>query len=278
MYVSCSGLVMVQSDYPTVEDALAKMQELGFAALDLDIFENWQHVNPSVLAASEGEVQSLIRTVVASGMKVSSFNCSPSKSLLDPDPNSLAQYKREIAVLLDMAEKLDCPNITLQPGGNREGRSGAEVLGTLKANLTVVGRLAEGRNVTVSIENHANTVVEKPEVALVLIKELWPAVGITYDPSHMTLQDIPLPDSECLLDYTVHAHARNASSAKMQDTMQDGTVDFEWLIPALKAHGYDGGISIEYFNGFDADFTSTRALKERLVQLGVDAEPGISES
>jgi sugar phosphate isomerase/epimerase len=82
--------------------------------------------------------------------------------------------------------------------------------------------------------------------------------------------DIPLRRTEGLLDYTVHVHVRNASLGKMQDTMANGNMDIEWLVSALKAHGYEGALSIEYFRDFDSDFVSTLALQRLLVELGVE--------
>ena len=44
MYVSCSCLVCAKEDYPTVGQTLAAIRRLGFRAVDLDCFENWQHL------------------------------------------------------------------------------------------------------------------------------------------------------------------------------------------------------------------------------------------
>jgi len=44
-------------------------------------------------------------------------------------------------------------------------------------------------------------------------------------------------------------------------------------VPTLKAHGYDGALCIEYFRDYDPDFTSTLALRDKLVELGVAARP-----
>ena len=79
-----------------------------------------------------------------------------------------------------------------------------------------------------------------------------------------------LPETAALLDRAVHVHVRNAGPGRMQETMAAGTVDFGWLIGAMKARGYDGPVAIEYFNGFDGDFASTRALRDRLRELGVE--------
>lgn len=140
-------------------------------------------------------------------------------------------------------------------------------------HLLELCQLKERYDITVSLEGHANTIIEKPELALSVIEDPWSDVGFTYDPSHFVMQGIPLCETERLLDYTVHVHVRNASPGKMQDTMANGTVDFEWLVNALKAHSYDGALTIEYFRDFDSNFANVLALRERLIELGVEAQP-----
>jgi sugar phosphate isomerase/epimerase len=122
---------------------------------------------------------------------------------------------------------------------------------------------------TVGVEGHQGSLLEEPGNALRLMAELWPAVGFTYDPSHWTMQDIPLAETAPLLHYTVHVHVRNAASGRMQASIAEGGVDFAWLIEALRRNHYDGAVAIEYFNGFDSCFSETQALAEHLRCLGV---------
>ena len=220
MYVSCSALCCTQARYPAIEDALAKIKGLGFGAFDLDVFENWQHINPS-----------------------------------------------------ELAEDPECPNITLQPGQVLDGIEPDVQFATMREHLAALADLRGDRTLTIGLEGHAHTLIEKPDAAIAMIESLWPAVGYTYDPSHPELQGIPLPQTEPLLDWTCHVHIRNASLDHMQDTMADGTLDVAWVVDALRRHGYGGAVTIEYFNDFDPDFASVCGLRDRLVELGVAAAP-----
>ena len=273
MYVSCSCLCCDISRYPTVRESLDKIKGLGFAAVDLDVLENWQHVTPSRLASDASFMEQVAETVCASGLTVSSFNCGPSTKLGDPSSEAFEQYMKEFAALLELSGRVDCPNITLQPGPVLKDHSPTDQLAAMRDHLVELAAMKGDRALTIGLEGHAHTIIEKPQDALAMIADLWPVVGYTYDPSHPELQGICLKETECLFGYTCHVHVRNASLGNMQDTMADGTVDFEWLVPTLKAHGYDGALSIEYFKDFDPDFVSTQALKSKLVALGVDARP-----
>lgn len=271
MYVSCSLLCCRKAEYPTVAEALAKVRLLGFGAIDLDAFETWQHVRPSELAAGgEAAVAELAGTLAATGLKVGSFNCGMSVPVTAEGDEAFGQYRREFLALLDLARRVGCGNLTVQPGGPQEGRDGEEVMQLVAGRLAELCGAAGREGVSVGIEAHHGSLLEAPEAALRMVSELCPAAGLTYDPSHFAMQEIALPETAALLDRAVHVHVRNAGPGRMQETMAAGTVDFHWLIGALRARGYDGPVAIEYFSGFDADFASTRALRDRLRELGVE--------
>jgi sugar phosphate isomerase/epimerase len=290
MYLSCSSLVCPLETYPKITDVLRELKALGFQAFDLAAFEGWQNVDPSRLAGGgDAWSRAFVDAVAAAGMHVSSFNCGFSKPLNDPDPAAFAQCRREYLALLDLAEAVRCANLTVQPGNPIAGQAHSRTLyyaqgfgsgqawdrsfDALLAHLSELAALAQGRGVTLGVEAHYGSLLEKPEDAQRMAQALWPEVGLTYDPSHLVMQGIPLPEAEALLAYTVHVHVRNASLHKMQETMADGIVDWAWLVGALRAHGYRGALAIEYFGGFDAGFENTRVLRDRLLALGVQLVP-----
>ena len=269
MYLSCSTLCFKLSDYPDIHDVLARIKTLGFAAVDLAAFENWQNVNPSSLLTDAGPawVREFSAALAKTGLRVSSFNCGPSARLNDSDPVAFTRYIREYRALLDFAETVGCPNLTVQPGYPIDGQSLTVSQMITQSHLEALAKLHEGRSVTLSVEGHQGSILENPADALTMMRALWPAIGFTYDPSHWVMQDIPLPETAALLDVTYHVHVRNAALDKMQETMAAGVVDFHWLIPALVAHGYDGAIAIEYFEGFDVDLSSTIALRDLVWEM-----------
>ena len=272
MYVSCSTLACTIEDCPDVRDVIFRIKGLGFGAFDLAAFEGWQNVNPSVLArGDEAWCGRLVEAVRQSGMRVSSINAGPSKPLNDPAPESFEQYRKEYAALCDLARSVGCANITVQPGRAMEGRDAGELFDAAAQHLAELAPLGEAGGVTLSVEGHQGSLLEKPADALRMMERLWPGVGFTYDPSHFCMQGIALGRTEALLDYTRHVHVRNASVGQMQETFEGGEIDFAWLVSALRDRGYEGAVTIEYFGGFDKDFTSTLALREALVGLGVEA-------
>ncbi|MCJ7737893.1 MAG: sugar phosphate isomerase/epimerase, partial [Anaerolineae bacterium] len=191
------------------------------------------------------------------------------RQLDDPDPAAFAQHRREVDALLDLAVRVDCANITVQPGRPIDGYEIEALIALTEQRLAQLGPVAQARGVTLSVEGHQGSLLEDPARAVTMMEALWPAVGFTYDPSHWAMQCIPLAETAALLSYTYHVHVRNAASHRMQASMAEGTVDFLWLVEALAASGYAGAVTIEYFNGFDPDFVETLALRDTLMGLGV---------
>jgi sugar phosphate isomerase/epimerase len=270
MYVACSCLACDKSRFPTVESAVAKIRELGFNVFDLDVLEGWQHVNASDLTEHRDELIDRFAPLTADEtLIVSSLNCSPGPSLTDPDRENFQVYKRRFDAILDLAECLLSLNVTLQPGSPTEHQDQRQAMRALVRHLSELSEMALHEHLDLSVEPHAGSVIEDPEDALAIVEELYPGVGITYDPSHFVMRGIPLEQTRPLLDYVRHVHVRNASRGKMQDSMDSGTVDFEWLIKELAAVGYDDAVTIEYFGDYDPDFRNVCRLRDRLIELGV---------
>lgn len=270
MYLACSTLVCRKDDYPEIGEVLRTIRELGFSRVDLAAFENWQNVNPSELAMGlEDWEDELVRTVKAEGLAVCSLNCGMSVQIPEADDRAWSQYRREFEALLALAQRLDCPNLTVQPGKSDPAEPDDVRLARVVDRLGELGDRAGGCGVSLGVEAHQGSLMEDPAVALAAMEQLAGRAGLTYDPSHFVMQDIPLGQTQPLLAHAVHVHVRDAAPGEMQAAFGGGLVDVGWLVPALGSIGYQGAVSIEYFNGFDGTFTSVRALRDRLTSLGV---------
>ena len=272
MILGCSTLSLTMAQSPDIRDTLAQIRAHGFDACDIAVFESWQNANPSSLVSgNQAWIEALLEGLCASGLAVSSLNCGLSRRLSDPDPAATDVQRRELDALLDLATRINCPNITLQPGNPIQGYELDELIAITHDRLAQYGPIAQDRDVTLSVEGHQGSLLEDPARALTMMAQLWPAVGFTYDPSHWAMQRIPLPDTAGLLPFTYHVHVRNAAPDRMQAPATDNTVDWAGLLQALVATEYAGAVTIEYFNGFDPDFSETLALRNHLMAMGWSA-------
>lgn len=269
MSISCSSLVCPIEEFSTIDEIVRHIDKLGFKAIDLAAFEGWQSVNPSWLTEHYDDwTQTFEDALAETGMRVSSINTRPRiVDITDPDPASFEAYKKDYATILKLAKQVNCSSITIQPGKMEEGETFDTTFERAKQRFLALAELHDGGPITLNLEGHYGSLLESPDAALRMMQAVWPKVGLTYDPSHFTMQGIALKDTEPLLAYTQQVHVRNASLGNMQDTMENGLVDIPWLISALQARAYDGSIAVEYFEGFDRDFTNTRAMHTLLLEL-----------
>jgi sugar phosphate isomerase/epimerase len=264
MYLSCS--TCVEADRPLPE-ALERIAELGFHFADLIVIERMEHIEPSQLAEKpEDMIRDIGRAVSRAGLEISSLNCGLSARFSD-QPDARAQIEREWLAILGLAEEVGCSLLTIQLGGYDDRVGRVEAFDRGLAGLRWLRELTGEREARLSFEPHSGSPAEKPADALYLANRLWPDVGITYDPSHFEMQpDVVLNNTGPLLNYTLHVHVRNAALERMQAPMDEGTVDFAWLVSALKKQDYTGALAIEYLDGAEPDAVK---LRDRLIELGV---------
>ncbi|MFB3881252.1 MAG: sugar phosphate isomerase/epimerase family protein [Armatimonadota bacterium] len=264
MYVSCSSSVEARRELP---EALARISELGFGHLDLFVMEHMRHISPAQLAAEPTAVATIAGAVRSSGLLVSSLNCGFSVPFTGEAP-ARRQMEREYRAMLELAEAVSCTLLTIGIGSYGERVGKVESFDRALAGLRWLAGLTRQPAVRLSFEPHFGSAAEKPADALYLAKRVWPDVGVTYDPSHFAMQpDVgPLAGTEELMAYTVHVHVRNAAPGRMQAPMAEGTVDFRWLVEALRKRGYTGAVAIEYLDGAEEEALK---LRQVLGDLGV---------
>jgi sugar phosphate isomerase/epimerase len=263
MYVSCSSCVEAHRPLP---EALRRIAELGFRAVDLLIIAGMKHLHPQDLLQADRR-QQVAAAITEAGLTVSSFNCGFSVPFSD-DAAARVQREREFVAMLSLADEVGCPLLNFQLGGMREGETREGARERLGAGLHELTAWKGDRDLRLTFEPHYGSPAEEPAQALALVERVWPEVGIAYDPSHFAMHPAvaSLAESEPLLDYAQHVHVRNAAPGRMQAPMEEGTVDFAWLVAALRKRGYAGALAIEYLDGEEAEAVK---LRDVLVGLGV---------
>ena len=264
MHVSCSSCVEAHRELP---DALLRIAELGFREVDLFAIEHMRHISPAQLTADSSMAGHITGAIRQAGLGVSSLNCEFSVPFVET-ASVRAQMEREYRAILELAQALSCPLLTVGIGTYDERAGRVESLDRVLAGLNWLAQLATDAHIRLSFEPHFGSPAEKPADAINLAKRVWPDIGVTYDPSHFVMQpDVgPLAITEGLLAYTVHVHLRNAAPGRMQAPMAEGTVDFPWLVAALHRRSYSGALAIEYLDGAEEE---ALRLREVLVGLGI---------
>jgi len=166
------------------------------------------------------------------------------------------------------ARTCGAPQIRVRPGSLRESTY-AESFAAARSFLAEVEPLARRYGIRALVEIHFGTICPSASAAYRLVRHFDPeTVGVIYDPGNMVYEGYEDYDLglELLGPYLAHVHIKNAAYTRPEGggvwkarsaPLEDGVVDFPRLIASLRAHGYDGWLSIE-------DFSSVRPSREAL--------------
>ena len=183
-----------------LEDALKSIKELGFQYTDLLMMENWAHINPSSLVADPvSKAKWAGELLKVNGLKAIGINGNVSSPINTTDPERQRKNLGEMEGLAIFAKNLDIPVIVLQPGGVDPERGLAKSQEASINALKDMLKIAKKYDRELAIETHVNSVGEKYEDALKIVK-FAPGLKLAYDPSHFVMQQMNLADSEPLID------------------------------------------------------------------------------
>lgn len=246
MYISINSLNYETEKYPDLAEVFKTMKSYGARYLDMAMLEGWQGVNPSELmdATYFDEIYQVLKN---SGMVVDSFNCAFQHQVtteLDEEFQLIIEHFKKVCQL---AKLLKVRNITLGPGRIQSRDEVPANIPKLLKRLPLLAEIAKEHGVAFSVENHQGTTLEHMEDLATVLKEVYPAVGLTFDPSHMEMQGIPLEAAKPVMQYVVHSHIRGASLNNMQEGLEKSTLDIPLYVEMLKSCGYEHGVAIEYF-------------------------------
>jgi len=245
-----------------LDDALRNIRGLGFDFVDLLMMEGWAHINPSELVpdpvSKARQVAEMLKENELTAIGINGYVSSPINS---PDPEHQKQNRAELEALAIFAKEIGIPVVVVQPGHVDPDRGLERSREASVKALREMADIAKEYDRILAIETHVGSVAEKYEDTLKMVDAI-PGLKLAYDPSHFVMTEQKLADSEPLLHHTAHVHLRNAVVGNFQAAMDEGILDFDWVLGALKRHGYKGYVAIEYIDGRE-DYD----IKEQIAKL-----------
>jgi sugar phosphate isomerase/epimerase len=181
------------------------------------------------------------------GMKVDSLNCGFIHQVTCKTQEEFDTITNHFEKVCELAAILKVRNITIGPG-TIQSRSGVVPnVARLLTRLPLWADIASKGNVSLSLECHQGTTLEHIEDVETVLNDLYPSVGLTFDPSHLEMQGISLEKAKSVMQYVMHSHMRGASLNNMQEGLEKNTLDIPACIEMLKENGYEHKVAIEYF-------------------------------
>ena len=221
---------------------------LGVEGVDVFLAGNRSIIRPEdVRDDIPGAAAAIRADVAAVGLSVSDVFVLPWTDLETMAPNhpDAAERVRSRELFRDMLElavRLESPGLTILPGIEWPEA------GSFERAVDELGWRAEQARrdgLRFSVEPHVGSVVATPALARQLA-DTAPGVEMTLDYSHFVRQGLPEEDADVLIPITRHVHVRGASAQRVQESIRKNTLDFERIVGALEAGGYDGYLTLEY--------------------------------
>lgn len=251
-----------------LEEALRRAAATGLKNLDLLTIQGWAHVNPGDLADRwEATVQDLESRLGNHGLRIVSLNAMLGPKMHDRSEEAGARRAVEMAAIFRLLKRFGIKTIAWQPPLKwQEAWTDAEqdlCLATLREQLD----LAKREGITLALELHTRS----PFETLAQVKRLLasiPDVPLVYDATHFVLQNTPIRETEWMLANARHVHLRDAAPGQIQTALGQGTVDFDWVLGALRERRYNGVISIEYLGSKETAFDTLESARGLAGRIG----------
>jgi sugar phosphate isomerase/epimerase len=228
--------------------ALGVIADLGFEAVDVCVFEGYDHNPPGDVLADPARAADIVRSRLDQhGLRVADVFAIVGDSFEalapnHPDEAVRAESSRQFEGFVEFARHLAAPSLTILPGAEFDGD---DSLVRAAAELERRAQIAGEADLRLSVEPHYGSVVPTPARTVELL-ERTRDLGITLDLSHFAFQGIGQDESDPLLARTRHVHLRQAAPEVIQARAAEGTIDFPTLRDRLIAGGYDGYFALEY--------------------------------
>jgi sugar phosphate isomerase/epimerase len=233
------------------ESAVELIRLLELEAVDVCLMGNRSHIRPEDVRVDLAAAAERIRRGLRErGLAVSDLFCIPWTDFErfapnHPDPDEQTRSRALFAEMLELAERIEAPGLTMLPGIDWPGESHEDSFGRAVEELAYRAEAAQARGVRFSIEPHLGSVAQDPKEAHRLSREAS-GLALTLDYSHFVYQGYPDDEIEPLVAHARHFHARGAREGRMQAALKDSTIDFERMLDAAEASGYQGDIGLEY--------------------------------
>ena len=276
MFINAFIKYRFDQDMEDLSECYQEMMELlrdtGYEAVDITSFET------TIFTID------IIKSVLkANNLKVGSYIYMDKFSSMDED--GFAERVEKAKKSIDDAILLETKVVMLQPQAQEDiaNFTPEEIRGQLIRHWKPVVEYALGKDIHVVVEDtpdlkmHFCTTEELQEVLSAV-----PGLEVVYDSGNMLLIDEdPVTYYDTFADKTAHIHLkdmRNAdSSDRFADTAKDGSkmtvaptgtgmVNIKTVIEHVKAHGYDGYLTVEFAVDEDNDYRKSLIRSREYVE------------
>jgi sugar phosphate isomerase/epimerase len=188
-------------------------------------------------------------------------------SFIEPEPHYRQVRIDHTRRALDLCAELGAPHITTEPGGPlAKGQSRQEAIDLFVEVLKPLAQHAHDRGVLLLIEPEPDLLLETTDQYLEVAERVnAPSIGLNFDVGHAFCVSEDLPRAIAKLAPQIrHYHLEDIAATRVHHHLVPGTgaIDFEEVVAAIRATGYDGWLTVELYPFLDdPDQAAIKALE-----------------
>jgi hydroxypyruvate isomerase len=237
----CANVSILFKEAPLME-RFGRAAEAGFSAVEF-----WWPSGEDL-----GEVE---RAIEYAGLEVALFNFDAGNMPagergLVSDPSRRDQFRENVPVALDLAERLGCRRLNVLAGHEISGMGREEQLALARENVQFAADKAAERRVDVMVEA-VNTFENGPYLLYTTVQaaEFVESVGrgntrLQYDVYHMQRMEGNLvANIQDHIDQIAHVQIADSPGRGEPGT---GEIDYPYVLGQLEKAGYEGYVGLEY--------------------------------
>ena len=257
----------------TLPEAAEMIAGTGFGGVE--IMCDRPHLYPP--DTTEGDLNSIKSLLQELKLTITNLNCFTLfavgdtwlPSWIEPDEKRRQQRIEHTLNCLDLARFLECPGISVPPGGPPVGEDREASLSLFRKGLEQVIPKAEENGVSILIEPEPGLLIETGKEMKSFIKTMASdRVGVNFDAGHFfCVGEAPEESLEELFEWTGHIHIEDIAAAREHNHLIPGlgAMNYDAFFRRLKELGYKGDVCLELY-----PYTQSpcRAGEESMAHLG----------
>jgi sugar phosphate isomerase/epimerase len=271
--------------YP-FDEAAARIAALGYQGLEL--LADVPHAWPAGLL--ENQKREIRRSMEVHGLAFSNINAFMMNavndfrqpywhpSFIEPEPNYRRVRIDHTRRAIELCAELGAPHITTEPGGPlAPGQPRQEAIDLFIEVLKPLAELAHRLGVLLLIEPEPGLLLETTDQYLEVAERLnAPSIGLNFDVGHAfcVSEDLPRAIAK-MASHIRHYHLEDIAASRVHHHLVPGSgaINFEEVIAAIHATGYDGWLTVELYPFVDDPDTAARRALEVLRPIVAGAAP-----
>ena len=224
---------------------------LGIEGVDLSIITVNSHLPvEEVLKSPSVWARTISSKIAQSGLQIADVHFHPgmdfeSLAVNNPDRSARQHAGESFKAALEFATTCKAKHLTMYPGVAWKGEEHSSSLKRSAEELAWRVEEAAKLGIRLAVEAHVGSIIPSPKEARQLLDRVR-GLTLTLDYTHFICQGISEEESEQLLPFASHFHARGGRLGRLQSAMKENTIDYSRVLNKMKDSNYQGFFELEY--------------------------------